>query len=214
MPTEDEFAAFLEDPSAAGMADEPRLDRLRALLGDELVWEVPPEELEELVVHAITNEAAAVVAPVSHRARRSRPTGRVVAVAAAIAASIAVVSAIGLLNRDRGYTVDIAGTDLARRASGHVTVGEEGSGFSIELDVEGLAPAPVGYYYQGWVRGDEGGVTIGTFHARDGGEGILLWSGVDVGEYHTLNITIQEEGAGPVSSGELVMTADLSPPRD
>ena len=35
---------------------------------------------------------------------------------------------------------------------------------------------------------------------------IPLWSGVDLHEYRTINITLQQEGAGPESSGVLVMT--------
>jgi hypothetical protein len=129
-----------------------------------------------------------------------------------VAAVLALVVAVGVLRGVGGYTVDIAGTELAPLAAGVVTVQETGSGVSIELDVDGLEPAAEGFYYQAWMKGDTGAVTVGTFHAREGGDDIVLWSGVDIDTYPTLTVTIQEEGAGSASSGQVVMIADLRNP--
>lgn len=207
MSTEEEFAAFLarEDGEPA---DAEHAVRLRALLGDEALWAEPPAALEDLVVQRIIDEAASVSALDDRR----RPGTRVAALVAGLAAVATLVVAIAVATRGEGYTVAINGTELAAVASGVVTVEETGAGYALELNVDGLAPAPEGFYYQGWVRGDGLGVSVGTFHARQSGEPILLWSGVDVHEYRTLNITIQEEGAGPASSGQVVMTAELFRP--
>jgi hypothetical protein len=212
MSGEESFGSFLEgeDVEMEG-ADRAHLQRLRALLGDEAVWEEPPSRLEDEVVRAITDEAAGVLH--SHRERRrSRRSTRLAVLAAGIAAVATLVVAIAVVTRDAGYTVDIVGTDLARLAGGSVKVLETANGYELELNIEGLAPAPDGFYYQGWVRGEGEGVSVGTFHARGSGDHVLLWSGVDIAEYSTLNITIQEEGSGPASSGQVVMRAQLAQP--
>jgi hypothetical protein len=83
---------------------------------------------------------------------------------------------------------------------------------AIALDIRDLPPAPEGFYYQGWVRNEEGEtVTIGTFHMRAGDSTVTLWSGVPVEEYPTLTITLQEEGAGPESSGQVVLRGSIVP---
>ena len=94
-------------------------------------------------------------------------------------------------------------------ASGRASVESTGSGLSISLTVDGLPPAQPGTFYQAWMRGDGGSVPIGTFHAREGGGPIELWSGVDVADYPTMTVTIQQEGAGPESSGVVVLRGEI-----
>ena len=88
-------------------------------------------------------------------------------------------------------------------------VEELGSGVAIELDVRGLPPAPPGTYYQGWVKGAEGLVTVGTFHLRGGDDTVELWSGVPLDRYPTLTVTLQDEGAGQESSGRVVLSGEV-----
>ncbi len=215
MPTDEQFGAFLEGEDGALSDGEHRqLGHLRALLGDGVVWEAPPEVLEDEVVRQIVEVAAPNVASLSGHRRRPRRSlaSRSIAFAAGVAAALAVVVAVGLFRGGDGYSVEIAGTELAQLATGIVTIENTPSGVSIELDVEGLPPAPEGFYYQAWMKGESGAVTVGTFHARADGSDIVLWSGVSIANYPTLTVTIQEEGAGAESSGQLVMTADLTQP--
>ena len=136
--------------------------------------------------------------------------------AAVAAAAVAVVAVLVLTSpEDEGFPSGeqfaLDGGDLAPDAGGSVEVVDRPSGFAIILDISGLDPAPDGTYYQGWVRNEAGDlVTIGTFHAREPGDRVWLWSGVDVADYPFLSVTLQEEGAGAESSGQRVLTADLS----
>ena len=75
--------------------------------------------------------------------------------------------------------------------------------------MHGLPPAEPGTYYQGWVKGDEGLVTVGTFHLRGGDDTIDLWSGVPLDRYPTLTVTLQEEGGGQESSGVVVLSGPV-----
>jgi len=119
-----------------------------------------------------------------------------------------------LVDREPGADLEVAlePTVLAPAAAATAELRETPSGVSIELQVEGLRPAPEGSYYQGWVKSAEGDlVTIGTFHAREGGDDIVLWSGVDVADYRTITVTLQREGEGPASSGQVVLKGTVTP---
>lgn len=153
--------------------------------------------------------APGAVVPLAPRRRRGL---RVLAAAAVV---VVLVGAIGLVialsGGDEGEIreVAIAGTDLAPDASATAAVEELPSGIAIELDVRDLPPSPPGTYYQGWVRGPNGVVTIGTFHMRGGDDVVELWAGVDLDDYPTLTVTIQQEGAGAESSGRVVLTGEI-----
>jgi Anti-sigma-K factor rskA, C-terminal len=184
------------------------LDSLREQLAAPATWAEPPEGLRDAVVAAVASASAE--APPYARERKSSRARWLVAAAAAVL----IVAGAGALiaTRDNGGAdaVAVAGTDLAPRAHGEVTLEETGSGLSISLRITDLPPAPAGAYYQAWMKGEKGSVPIGTFHAHMEDGAIELWSGVDRRDYPTLTVTLQQEGAGPQSSGQVVLTADLA----
>jgi hypothetical protein len=215
---EDELADSLDPGGAAagrGEAATGAAGRIRDLLADGATWAEPaPEGVEDLLA-AIAAEPPASPADVAARpsppaARRGARRSRTLVALAAAAALVVVAGVVGLVARSGdgggGREVDVAGTELAPDASAVATVEELGSGVAIELDVRDLPPAPPGTYYQGWVKGDDGLVTIGTFHMRGGDDTVDLWSGVPLDEYPTLTVTLQDEGAGQESSGRVVLT--------
>jgi Anti-sigma-K factor rskA, C-terminal len=216
---EDEFADFLDNGSrAAGQRDESTRDtavRFRDLLADDAVWAEPsPTGVDDLLA-AIEAESGDRVpdAPVARPRVPSRGRSRRLMLVAAAAGIVAVAGLVGILVRSAddgaGQDFDVAGTELAPGASGVATVEETGSGIAIELDVRGLPPAEPGTYYQAWVKGPGGLVTVGTFHMRGGDDHVDLWSGVPLDRYPTLTVTLQQEGAGQESSGRVVLSGDV-----
>ena len=217
---EDEFADFLDNGRhAAGQDDESTRHtavRFRNLLADDAVWAEPsPTGADELLaaIEAESGGAAAGTAPTA-RPRPSARAGRRRLMLVAAAAAIAVLAGLaGILVRaggdDGGQEFAVAGTELAPEASAVATVEETGPGVAIELDVSGLPPAEPGTYYQAWVKGPDGLVTVGTFHMRGGDDKVDLWSGVPLDRYPTLTVTLQQEGAGQESSGRVVLTGDV-----
>jgi Anti-sigma-K factor rskA len=218
---EDEFADFLDrgrgTADRGGASTDGPAGRLRDLLADESVWAEPaPGGVDDLLA-AIGAESAgrptagAGLAPPP--ARRGAPRRRALIALSAAAAVVVVAGAIGIVARlgddGGGREFDVAGTELAPEASAVATVDEVGSGVAIELDVSDLPPAEPGTYYQGWVKGDEGLVTVGTFHMRGGDDTIELWSGVPLDRYPTLTVTLQDEGGGQESSGRVVLTGEI-----
>jgi hypothetical protein len=155
----------------------------------------------------------------SHAAPTGRrwPSVRVpVPVLAAAAALVVLMAAVGMIvvNRDDdhrpGEEFAIDGTPLVPDASAEATVDDLSAGVSIKLDVRGLPPAKPGTYYQAWVSGSSGAVTIGTFHMRGGDGWIYLWSGVETDRYPTLNVTLESEGLDPASSGLVVLSGRIA----
>jgi Anti-sigma-K factor rskA len=217
---EDEFADFLDNGSrASGPRDESTRDtatRFRDLLADHAVWAEPsPTGVDELLA-AIQAESGGTVppaAPAAHPRQPSRGRSRRLVLVAAAAGIVAVAGVVGVLARsaDDGAGEDfaVAGTELAPDASGVATVEVTGSGVAIELDVSGLPPAGPGTYYQAWVKGPDGLVTVGTFHMRGGDDHVELWSGVPLDRYPTFTVTLQEEGAGQESSGQVVLSGEV-----
>jgi hypothetical protein len=138
----------------------------------------------------------------------------VLAVAAALVVLVGAVGVVALTrgeeNHPTGTEFAIAGTPLVPDASADATVEEQSAGVSIKLDVEGLPPAQPGTYYQAWVSGSSGAVTVGTFHMRGGDGWIYLWSGVETDRYPTLNVTIESEGVDLASSGLVVLTGRIA----
>jgi hypothetical protein len=144
--------------------------------------------------------------PVSEQ--RARRWGRAFGVIIGMAAALAVALAVSLAtSRADAVRLGLAGTELAPTAAATGEIHETAAGVSIRLDIHGLEPAPPGFYYQAWVGSDTAQVAIGTFRA--GGEGIELWSGVELDDYPTLEVTIQQEGGGPASSGHVVLRGSV-----
>jgi Anti-sigma-K factor rskA len=223
-----------EDRGGRAEHDGPRLpDPVRAQLRREETWAVPPATLEGDVLAALRRERDAPETPAPARsgaaprhavdlgARRDRRAarrgwaGRRGLAAAAVAAGTAVAgwALLGTPAQEDVAVVTLAATELAPAASGRAEVRATPSGFAVELDLEGLPPAPAGTYYQAWLKNPAGDlVTVGTFHGRDGAEDVVGWSGVDPRDYSTLTVTVQREGAGPASSGQVVLRGAIPTP--
>lgn len=205
MATEDPRLRFLELGSGDPVPGQENLELIRHALSDEAVWADPPEGVVEGVLTAVGSGSSVPVAT-----RRRWP--RVALVGAAAALLLVVLGVSGLLDRppDPELVVALEGTDLASGAVGAASLRSTPSGWWIRLEVEGLPPAPDDSYYEGWVWGQGEGVSIGTFHLRGGSEPVILWSGVDVAEYPSIRVTLQDEGGGPQASDRVVMEGEVT----
>lgn len=139
--------------------------------------------------------------------RRARRRGSMFGAIAGTAAAVFAVAFVGLtLWSPNGSVVliELGGTDAAPDASGRAVLTATGSGTSVELDIRDLPPAPDGSDYQAWLHGTAGAVSIGTFHLRDGSDGISLWAGVGADAYPVVMVTVQSEGT-TTAPGRLVL---------
>jgi Anti-sigma-K factor rskA, C-terminal len=188
---------------------QPDDAKLAKLLADESIWAEPSPDLEAHVVGAM--EKAALVDSVVDldTARRRRLNARAAApwVVAVAAAAAAVVLAVRPWSGETpAFTAALAGTELAPGARGEADLTDTPSGFRIDLDLTGLPRTKPGFYYQAWLKGERGLVTIGTFHT--GGK-VTLWSGVDPARYPTLTVTLEPEDGDPASSGKKLLVGPV-----
>ena len=203
------------DAPDAASADAAR--RLRALLAEPDGWAEPPAGLLDEILADIGSERvasggpprpAAMSGPAAGRdgRRRTRMRRTVRAGAAALLAAAAVVISVVVTRGPATTDVALTGTRLAPGASATAKLHATPSGLAIELDVSGLPPSPPGYYYQAWMKGPRGLVTIGTFHLRGGPGTVELWSAVSLAGYPTITVTREPEDGNPASSGQVVLT--------
>lgn len=156
--------------------------------------------------------------PATAKARRrwlGRAAGLAAVAAVAAVAFLAGTIFEGGVGGPGDVTVyEVAGTELAPDAQAQVDVEVLGPGVAITLNITGLPPAGEGEYYAGWLSGPDGRIGIGTFHWREGGVPIELWSGVDTARYPNLAVTLQREGEPTTSSGQAVLVGTLVDPID
>jgi hypothetical protein len=203
-----------EEPSATEMA------AIEALLARPEVWDDPPADLEDRVAAAIAAEAISVtgsVAPSSIAEQRAtRRSGGFPWWLSAAAAGVLVIAGVALVTRgDDAQSADteivLTGTDTTPEASARAALSATPAGLKIVLDVDGLAPAPEGHFYEAWVSNGTLRVSAGTFHLRGGDKPIELWAGVVDPSFTSLAITLEPLDGNTDSSGDaqLVGTYDL-----
>ena len=176
--------------------------RLRDLLADPDGWAEPPAGLLGQILAGIDSERGGPAMP-----PRPRMSRTVRACAAALLAAAAVVIGIVVTRGPATTDVVLAGTRLAPAASATAKLHATPSGLAIALDVSKLPPSPPGFYYQAWMKGPHGLVTIGTFHMRGGPGTVELWSAVSLADYPVITVTREPEDGNPASSGQVVLTS-------
>jgi hypothetical protein len=206
------LAGYLEQgaqepgPYAPDAASADAARRLRGLLADPDGWAEPPAGLLGQILAGIDSERATpTVADGRRRQIQMRRTVR--AGAAALLAAAAVVIGIVVTRGPATTDVVLAGTRLAPAASATAKLHATPSGLAIELDVSKLPPSPPGFYYQAWMKGPHGLVTIGTFHMHGGPGTVELWSAVSLADYPVITVTREPEDGNPASSGQVVLTS-------
>lgn len=207
MKPDEARAEYLTSASGDVGSEKDRLDVIRRLLGEDAVWaDLPSQVLEGILAEMRTGRAVAIAQPTASRRRAW------LFVAAAVVIVLLGLAAAALFDSPPGpvTVVAMSGTDLAPEASGTASLRPTPAGWAVSLDVEGLPPAPQGSYYQAWVWNDGDAVSLGTFHFRNGVGPIVLWAGVNLRDYPSLSVTLQDEGGGPASSGRVVMTGRVT----
>jgi len=218
----------LPDPSTDAPPGEAELERIHALLSLPGTWAEPDPTLEERVLAGVRRaaagsrpgrdriplappvpdrtETAAVLRPTGRAARAWRP--RLAGALVGVAAASLLVVGVALARRPAPpkLSLSFVATGLAPEARGTAKLTETNSGWQIRLDTQGLARLDNGRYYEAWLEGPKGIVSIGTFHT---GAKVTLWAGVEADEYAELTVTIEQEDGNPASSLQRVLSAAI-----
>ena len=214
----DDWATHL-DPGRDGadITDDERsaLERIDEALSDQAMWTEPPTDIRDRLLAEAGSLTASQsnVVPIDAAPSTSTRMNRrwwTLGTAAVVAAVLAVVVALGLPASDPP-SFELAGTTLAPGAGATAAIEPLGAGVAITLEIVGLPAAGPGEYYAAWLTDSERTVGIGSFHWREGGIPIELWSGVDTSRYPMLMVTLQQEAAPPIPSGETVLQGRVVP---
>jgi len=194
--SDDDRISYLagEEPADLSPAERAEIDRLRGLLADPAVWAEPSLDLQEQVVAAVAEASGG----------RRRRWIRYAVPSAAAAAVLAVALTVSLQsNQALQYAAPMAGTELAPKATGDVTLTKTESGWKVHLHATGLPRRADGEFYEAWLKDDAGTlVPIGTFN--DGND-VTLWAGVSPSSFPTLTVTREVADGNQASSGQVVL---------
>jgi hypothetical protein len=229
-PSDDDRISYLagEDVPLLSADEAAELDALRAELGTAAVWDEPSAALEDQVVRAVTEAAAAetatAAAPAEHTTQQHDPSrswwrrlrerlslrpalALSLPVAAAAAVAIVLVTSSGGGPSELQFAMVVQGTPLAPGANGSATLTKKLSGWEIKLNAKGLPRREGKDFYEAWLKNAAGVlVPVGTFNdARN----VTLWSGVPVTKFRSLSVTQQVANGNPKSSGLRVLTGTI-----
>lgn len=189
---------------SAGCAEcravESQLARADGTLRGDAVWESPSADLEDRIVASLTDGEA------EPALRQPNRWAVLVASWAAAAVVIALVAFAATRPPAADWEVGLVSTDAAPTASATVLGWNEPAGTRLALEIDGLAPAPDGFFYEFWLSDGPIHISAGTFHSP--GE-IELWAGVSRGDYPRLWITLE-----PIDEDESPAITVLDTPQD
>ena len=163
---------------------------------------------------------ASLAEPVSLDAHRRRQWRTTVLAAAAVVALV-VGGGVFLANRSDGGPTEVAAAELlpyegaqVGDASGTVELIDNDDELGLRVDMRDLpAPAP-GTFYELWLLDPETGEPISVATMKDGSPDVAtdisLPPGVDTERFDVVDVSVQEEDAGPEHSGNSVLRGTLT----
>ena len=215
------FAAHVRDCPVCA-EEVAALAHLPALLADAAPHVDVPVDLEARTFARIEADAGGGAdARVTVRAPRTRRVGagmrRMLAVAAGfllVAGAVGVIANLVSGSGGDGATtirlISATGTTARAEAKVHNTP----QGRSIELEVEGLPPAPPGKYYECWFVGagdtlaKPNRVSAGTFMMPDSGSyKAEMISAADATRFPKMGVTVEPDDGNPQRTGPKVLVS-------
>jgi hypothetical protein len=179
----DEFTPH--EPSDEDL-DTARADVERLLAGsgvslsDGALWEPSPDLEDDVMASAVGTS----------RVPSAGTGGRWWLAAAAVVVAVAAVGTLTYraIRPSPDWSVTLAATDLAPGATASIDGWNETGGTRVRLDIDGLPPAPDGYFYELWFSEGPLHISAGTFRATDGVE---MWTAVRRSDFPRLWITLE-----------------------
>lgn len=209
------FAAHLRDCRVCA-EEVAELAHLPALLADAAPHVDVPVDLEARTFARIEDEAGRgagtrVIGRAPHTRRAGAGLQRVLAVAAGF---LLVAGAVGLVanlvsgSGGGGATTIRLISATGTTAKAEAKVRSTPQGRSVELEVEGLPPAPAGTYYECWFVGagdtlaKPNRVSAGTFAVPDAGaHTVEMMSASDAARFPKMGVTVEPDDGNPQRTG-------------
>ncbi len=190
----DRSAALHVEGCAACRSRIEDLGRAGALLDDPALWEEPAPELQGQVVGLIS----------AGRREEAKPWLRRPLAAIGVAAVALTILGFGILAQlaNPDWTAEMPGTPEAPMAMSTVSGWNTDTGTRMLIEVEGLEPAPEGFFYEVWLSEGPVHISAGTFTGP--GE-VELSSGVRRADFPRLWVTLEPIDEDESPSGVTVL---------
>src|SRR5438105_2613545 len=214
------FAAHLRDcPDCA--EEVAKLSDLPALLAGAAPHVDVPVDLEARTFARIEDEARrGAGAPADGRAPRARRVGAGLQRMLAVAAGFLIVAgAVGLVanlvggSGGGGTTIRLISA-TGTTARGEAKVRSTPQGRVVQLEVDGLPPAPAGSYYECWFVGDgdtlakPNRVSVGTFEVPDADRYTFeMMSAARAKAFPRMGVTLEPDDGNPQRTGAKVLVS-------
>ncbi|TML86457.1 MAG: hypothetical protein E6G06_20655 [Actinobacteria bacterium] len=215
------FAAHLRDcPDCAEEVAE--LSDLPALLARAAPHVDVPVDLEARTFARIEDEARrGAGAPADGRAPRARRVGTGLQRMLAVAAGFLIVAgAVGLVANLVSGSGEGGGTTIRLISANGTTARAEAKvrstaqGRVVQLEVDGLPPAPAGFYYECWFVGDgdtlakPNRVSVGTFEVPDADRYTFeMMSAARAKAFPRMGVTLEPDDGNPQRTGPKVLVS-------
>ena len=184
--------------------DEPAFSSdIEEMLADPITWAEAREEIGQSLIAAVMDDDRLPVAGSSADVvTREKPVRAWVGAVAAVALIALVWAQTGTDPAAEPPSFSLVATSSDVDATARA--GPAAAGWWIRLEAGGLAGAPEGTFYEGWVHDGVSWVSVGTFHMRDPGP-VSLWSGVSLREFSHLVVTLESVDGDPAPSHDVVL---------
>lgn len=161
-------------------AEQPVIERLRAMLASPSLWEAPSNDLVDRIVDSLQR----------HRESPNRLRRTSVAAAAAVLVVVAAVAGLGMLGTNTpDWTLELVTAEPAANAVALVDGWVTETGTRMVIEVSGIEEAPAGHYYEIWLTAPDGRhVSAGTFK---GAGTVTAFAGVRRSDFPRVWITLE-----------------------
>jgi Anti-sigma-K factor rskA len=185
-------------------------NRIDAVLRDPSAWVEPPVAMRARVLADAAGLAGSATQGLSRLDARRRSTRMWLAPLGVAASLVAFVGWLGTRPAPRfDATSSLVALPAHVGSTGKVTMSETSSGWRFRLSTDQLPRLEKPYFYEAWIKGPKGEVSIGTFHT---GVDVVLWGGVELDEYPNIVISKEIEDGNQAISNDIVLTGRVTFP--
>jgi hypothetical protein len=164
-------------------------------------------------------EPVADVVGIDPRRRTTRRRWLFATAAACVIAAAVVIGVVAAVRSDARPT-ELAAADLSAypgarvgKAGGQVELVRQDDRLRLRVDMHDLPSLPAGTFYEMWLLDPNGGAPVSVATMKNSPSDVATYvdlpAGTNTDRYHIVDVSVQEDNAGPEHSGNSVLRGTL-----